>query len=90
MKEGENAPVYKDKLMIMKWKDRKDICFMCITHDDKMDLIGVQGQDMAKNKSSLFIYSGCIYREGSKHNNISPHTVMKQSETLSIGQVVCL
>jgi hypothetical protein len=32
----ENVPVYKDKLMIMKRKDKKDICFMRITHDEKL------------------------------------------------------
>jgi hypothetical protein len=66
----------------------KNTRLMCITHDDKMVLIGVQGQDMANNKISLFIYSSSIWREGSRHNNISPHTVMKQSEPLSLNQAV--
>jgi hypothetical protein len=36
LKKGENVVVYKDKLMIMKWKDKKDICLMSTTHDENL------------------------------------------------------
>jgi hypothetical protein len=62
LKEGENVPVYKDKLMIIKWKDRKDICLMCITRDDKVVLTVFQGQDMARTivlcSSTVALYRG--------------------------------
>jgi hypothetical protein len=50
LKRGEHVSFYKDRLMIMKWKDRKDICLISITHDDKMVPTRIQGQDMGKPK----------------------------------------
>jgi hypothetical protein len=36
LKKGEHVPVYKDRLMIMKGKDKKDVCLISTIHDDKM------------------------------------------------------
>jgi hypothetical protein len=45
--------VYKDKLTIMKWKDKKDICLMSITRDEKLVPTRVQGQDVKKPKVAV-------------------------------------
>jgi hypothetical protein len=42
------VPVYKDKLMIMKRKDKKDICLMSITHDEKLVQTRVRDQHIKK------------------------------------------
>jgi hypothetical protein len=42
--------VYKDKLMILKWKDNKHICLMSTTHDEKLVQTRVRGQDVKKPK----------------------------------------
>jgi hypothetical protein len=42
------VPVYKDKLMIMKRKDKIDICLMSITHDENLVQTRVQGQYIKK------------------------------------------
>jgi hypothetical protein len=36
LKQEEHISVYKDRLMIMKWKDKKDVCLISTTDDDKM------------------------------------------------------
>jgi hypothetical protein len=46
----ENVAVYKDKLMISKWKDKKDICLMSTTYDEKLVQTRVRGQDVKKPK----------------------------------------
>jgi hypothetical protein len=37
-------------LMIMKWKDKKDICLMSTTHDENLVQTRVWGQDIKKPK----------------------------------------
>jgi hypothetical protein len=86
LKEEENVLVYKDKLIIIKWKFIKNICHMGTTHEDQMVLTRAQNEDIMKNKSSSYIYSGCLQREGNRYNNIISHTVTKPYETLSISQ----
>jgi hypothetical protein len=39
-----------DRLMIRKWKDKKDVCLISTTHDDKMFQTRVQGQVLEKPK----------------------------------------
>jgi phosphatidylserine decarboxylase len=46
LKKGEQVSV---RLMIMKWKNKKDICLTSTTHDEMVP-IRVQGQDMEKAK----------------------------------------
>jgi hypothetical protein len=50
IKKGENITVCKDKLMIIKRKDKKDICLMSTTHDEKLVQTRVRDQDMKKPK----------------------------------------
>jgi hypothetical protein len=49
------VPVYKDKLIIMKRKGKKDIILMSITHDKKLVQTRVQDQDV-KNPRVVFNY----------------------------------
>ena len=53
LKKGEHVSAYKDKLMIMKWKDKKDICLMSTTHDARMVSRSVRSQDLTKPKVVL-------------------------------------
>lgn len=53
LKKGGHVSVYKDKLMIMKWKDKKDICLISTTHDDKMIEKEIRGQKVKKPKIVL-------------------------------------
>jgi hypothetical protein len=46
--KGEHVSVYEDKLVIMKWKDKKDVCLKSTSHDNKMAAARVQEQDMEK------------------------------------------
>jgi hypothetical protein len=48
--KGKYVSFYKARLMIMKWKDKKDICLISSTHEDKMVLTRIQGQNMEKPK----------------------------------------
>jgi hypothetical protein len=50
LKKGKHVSVYKDRLMIRKWKNEKDICLINTTHDNKMVATRVLGQDMEKPK----------------------------------------
>jgi hypothetical protein len=50
LKKGEHISIFKDKLMIMKWKDKIDICLMSTTRDDKMVSARVRGKDIMKPK----------------------------------------
>jgi hypothetical protein len=43
LKRGENVSVYKARLMIMKWKNKKGICLTRTTHDEMVP-IRIQGQ----------------------------------------------
>jgi hypothetical protein len=43
LKKGENVSVYKDRLMIMKRKNKKDICLINSTHD-KMVPTKIRGE----------------------------------------------
>jgi hypothetical protein len=36
--------------MIMKWKDKKDMCRMGTTHDDNLVSAGVRGKDIKRPK----------------------------------------
>lgn len=36
LKKGEHVSVYKDRFLIMKWKNRKYICCVRTMKDDKM------------------------------------------------------
>jgi hypothetical protein len=36
LKNGEHISVYTERLMIMRCKDKKGICLVSTTHDDKM------------------------------------------------------
>jgi hypothetical protein len=36
----------------MKWKDKKDVCLISTTDDDKMVQTGVRGQDTREAQSS--------------------------------------
>jgi hypothetical protein len=36
LRKEEHVSVYKDRLLIMKLKDKKDVWFISTTHDDKM------------------------------------------------------
>jgi hypothetical protein len=47
-KKGENVSVHKDKMMIMKRKENKDICLMSVTHDKTLVQTRVQDQDVKK------------------------------------------
>jgi hypothetical protein len=49
LKKGEHVSDYKDRLMIMKQKNKKDIYHISTTHD-KMVPTGVRGQDLEKPK----------------------------------------
>jgi hypothetical protein len=51
------VPVYEDKLMIMKRKDKKDIYLMSITHDEKLVQTRVQDQDIKKPRVVVNYYS---------------------------------
>lgn len=66
---------YKDVLMVMKWKDKKDICFMIITHKGMMVLATTVGQDFTKNK--VFIHSGfLLYKQNKAYKTLlmyQPH-----------------
>jgi hypothetical protein len=50
LKKGKHVSVYKDRLMIMKWKHKKYICLIITIHDDKMVPTRVQGQDKEQPK----------------------------------------
>lgn len=50
LKKGEHVSAYKDKLMVIKWKDKKDICLMSTTHDETMVTNKVRSQDITKPK----------------------------------------
>jgi hypothetical protein len=50
MKKGEHVPIFKDKLMTMKWKDKEDICLVNTTHDGKMVSARVRGKNIMKLK----------------------------------------
>jgi hypothetical protein len=39
--------------MIMKWKEKKDVCLISTTHDEKMAPARVCGQDMDKPKAVI-------------------------------------
>jgi hypothetical protein len=36
LKRGNSFSVYKDRLTIVKWKDKMNICHISTTHDDKI------------------------------------------------------
>jgi hypothetical protein len=48
LQNGERVSVYTDRLMIMKWKDKKNIFLISTTHDNKMVPSRVRGQGMEK------------------------------------------
>jgi hypothetical protein len=50
LKKGEHVSVYTDRLMIMKWKNKRDISLISTAHDDKIFPTRTQGQDMEKPK----------------------------------------
>jgi hypothetical protein len=56
-KKGENVPVYKDQLMIMKRKNKKDICLTSISHDEKLVQTRVQDQDIKTPRVVVDYYS---------------------------------
>jgi hypothetical protein len=45
LKKGKRISFFKDKLIIMKWRDKKDICLMSTTSDDNMMSARVRGKD---------------------------------------------
>jgi hypothetical protein len=53
LKEGESVPVYTDRLTILKFRDKKDICLKSATNYDKIVPAGVRGQDMEKPKVAI-------------------------------------
>jgi hypothetical protein len=61
--KGEYVPVYKDKLMIMKRKGKKDICLTSIAHDEKLVQTRVRDQDVKKLRAVVDYYSmmGGVY-----------------------------
>jgi hypothetical protein len=48
LKKKKNMAVYKDKLMIMKRKDKKAICLMSTIHDKKLVQTRVRDQGIKK------------------------------------------
>jgi hypothetical protein len=52
LKRGAHVSIIKDKLMIMKWEDKKkDICLTCTTHENKMVSARVRDKDVIKPKA---------------------------------------
>lgn len=40
--------VYKDKVMILKWKGNKDLCLVSTTHDEKLVPTRIGGQNIKR------------------------------------------
>ena len=53
LKKGEYVSAYKDKLLVMKWKDKKDICLMSTIHDEAMIEKEYRGQRIKKPKVAI-------------------------------------
>ena len=53
LKKGEYVSAYKDKLCVLKWKDRKDICLMSTTHDEAMIKQECRGRRIKKPKVAV-------------------------------------
>jgi hypothetical protein len=51
LKKGEHVSVYKARLMIMMWKNQKDIRLISTTHNELVP-VRVQGQDNGEGQSS--------------------------------------
>jgi hypothetical protein len=58
LKNEEHISVYKDRLMIKRWKDKPDICLISTTHDDKIVPTRVRRQDMEKSAVDTDYNSG--------------------------------
>ena len=53
LKKGEYICMYKDKLFVMKWKDKKDMCLMSTTHDETVIEMECRGQTINKPKVAI-------------------------------------
>lgn len=47
---GVHISMFKDILMLIKWKDKKDVCLISTTHDDEMVSARARGKDIMKPK----------------------------------------
>ena len=43
LKKGQTKVMFRKKLMLLKWKDKKDVLIMSTIHDDKMETIKIRG-----------------------------------------------
>ena len=43
LKKGEVAVAYQKKLMVLKWKDKRDVCMISSIHDGEMKKVNVKG-----------------------------------------------
>jgi hypothetical protein len=50
-------PVYKDKVMNINRKEKKDICLVSISHDEKLVQTRVRDQDVKKPRVFVDYYS---------------------------------
>jgi hypothetical protein len=49
--EKEHVSVYAERLMIMKWIDKKEVCFIRNIHDDKLVPTRIRGSNMGRTKT---------------------------------------
>jgi hypothetical protein len=55
LKMGEHISINKDRLMIMRMNDEKDVCLISTTHDDEMVPLRFEGKTRTSPKKSLII-----------------------------------
>jgi hypothetical protein len=76
------VPVYKDKLMIMKRKDKKGICLLSITHDEKLVQTRIRDQDIKKPRVVIDYYSMMRGVDMSDAKLVSYCSTRKKAENL--------
>jgi len=56
LKKGETVAAFRQKQMIMKWKDKKDVVLICTFHDDSMENVTTR-QGVIQKPSVVFDYN---------------------------------
>ena len=52
LKKGETIAAYRKKLVVLKWKDKKDLCILNTLHDDSTSIVQSKlGKEMHKPKA---------------------------------------
>ncbi|XP_068250307.1 piggyBac transposable element-derived protein 4-like [Palaemon carinicauda] len=52
LKKGETVAAFRNKSMVLKWKDKKDVCVLSTLHDDSMKIVkSRRGHEKSKPKA---------------------------------------